>query len=253
MRLTLCSGALLAVLGCLPLAANSVSFTITNLGVLPGSDFSEALAVNNAGQVAGRLSRANSDRAFLWDGTQMIDLGLGMATGINDQAQVVGMSRASGVNQAFLYSAGVRTDLPLVGGTTGNEATDINNAGVVTGLVAGFPPRAVTWSNGQGSLLEPNNTGEARAVNEAGTVVGSSFLDAAVFSNGSINLLAGLPGSFRSQANAISESGLIAGYSNVNSASRAVLWDGANAPLDLGFLPGANFAVANGVNSAGWV
>lgn len=102
------------------------------LGTL-GGDSSEALAVNDAGQVAGwsETGEAIQDpdwpravqHAFLWRDGEMIDLGtLGgnesAALDINNLGQIVGWSETSEVNEfsgparhAFLWQAGVMTDL----------------------------------------------------------------------------------------------------------------------------------------------
>ena len=91
---------------------------MTDLGALPGGDYSSALGINNRGQVVG-----HSSRAFLWDdGTMykledLVDLGgqwqfLMAAVAINDSGQIVGRGkRTNGSNQVFLLTPTV-TGLP---------------------------------------------------------------------------------------------------------------------------------------------
>jgi probable HAF family extracellular repeat protein len=134
---------------------------MVNLGTL-GGDFSEALAVNSLGQVAGRSSTASGFyRAFLWTaGTGMQDLGtLGgdssEARSINDQGQVVGLSTtASGEWHAFLWTP--NEGMKDLGTLDGNSsfATFINNRGQIIGqrgndIISNGkikPSLAVLWS-----------------------------------------------------------------------------------------------------------
>jgi probable HAF family extracellular repeat protein len=73
---------------------------ITDLGTLPGGDTSLALAINDAGQIAGYSNLNNSPNfhAVLWESGKISDLGTlpggteSWATGINAAGQVVGVS-----------------------------------------------------------------------------------------------------------------------------------------------------------------
>src|SRR5688572_28095665 len=71
-------------------AAPAASYTLTDLGSLPGIELSAALALNAAGKVTGYAVRSDSPTAFVWDRTNgMIDLGVlpgdtaSYGTGIN--------------------------------------------------------------------------------------------------------------------------------------------------------------------------
>ena len=117
--------------------------TMTDLGTLGTS--SEALAVNDAAEVAGRLTLASGARhAFLYSGGSMVDLGtLGgtnsEATGLNYiVSQVVGTSDVpGGGTHAFLYERGTMTDLnsrlPAGSGWVLEAATAINDSGEIVG------------------------------------------------------------------------------------------------------------------------
>jgi probable HAF family extracellular repeat protein len=86
--------------------------TLRDLGTLPGTPESAALALNDRGQVVGF-----SGRAFLWDNGQMRDLGtLGgrqsAATAINEAGQAVGVSQdGNGAARAFVWAGGRLIDL----------------------------------------------------------------------------------------------------------------------------------------------
>jgi probable HAF family extracellular repeat protein len=71
---------------------------VTDLGRLPGGDFSVANGINDPGQVVGLSSAAagGQPHAFLWEKGAMLDLGVfpgdsgSSAAGINNRGQVVG-------------------------------------------------------------------------------------------------------------------------------------------------------------------
>jgi probable HAF family extracellular repeat protein len=123
-----------------------------DLGDLPGgSDYSEALGINDSGQVVGLSVATTGPRAFLWSsGTGIQDLGdlpggsdQSAANGINDSGQVVGSSYAATGDRAFLWSSG-------------SGMFDLND---------------YLDASGSGWTLY-----SARAVNDAGQIVGSGYI-----------------------------------------------------------------------------
>lgn len=116
------------------------TYTITDLGSLGGGR-SEAIGLNDVGQVVGTSATAAGERhAFLYQNGAMQDLGtLGgsasEAFAINERGQVVGGSYLAGdtAYHAFLYSDGVMRSY-LRPASRSFEARDINNAGDAVGL-----------------------------------------------------------------------------------------------------------------------
>jgi probable HAF family extracellular repeat protein len=117
---------------------DSVTTNTTLLGALPGDSASRAIGINDQGQVIGTSGHVNSAlrgssfvgrEAFLWQGGQMIDLGLPTASAINNLGQVVGGK--------YLWTNGTLTDLnSLIDPSSGwviTGTTDINDAGQIVG------------------------------------------------------------------------------------------------------------------------
>jgi probable HAF family extracellular repeat protein len=110
-----------------------------------GGDYSNAQAVNNAGQVAGQAGLANGEyHAFIGTTGGLVDLGTlggayGQGWGINNVGQVVGTSTdTAGKARAFVTLANTMVDLnSLVDesgtGWTFELASAINDAGQITG------------------------------------------------------------------------------------------------------------------------
>mgnify|MGYP001004540270 FL=1 len=239
-------------------------YTITDLGTLGGD--SEALAVNNVGQVAGRYATGSgyTYRAFVWEDGVMQDLGtLGgdrsEAYGINDSGQVVGVSYiSSGDFRAFLWQNGSMQDLGTLGGDD-SIALDINNSGQVAGSASRSDGRlhAALWSGGITDLGALSLDSQAYGLNGSGQVVGSaqvgtvspwSMYDHAFLWNGSMQDLGTLGWAY-SHAYAINDNGQVVG-NLVNEGQNdwhAVLWDGSMHDL------GGTQSTAVDINNAGLI
>jgi probable HAF family extracellular repeat protein len=130
------------VLSLLPFAF-SQSYSITDLGTLPGGTYSTGLAVNDHGTVAGYSSLSNGvEHAVIWAGGRIHDIEtLGDsasnsgARAINNSGQAAGYSFLSdhATIHAFSWtnSTGMQ-DLGTLGGIT-STATGINKAGQIVG------------------------------------------------------------------------------------------------------------------------
>lgn len=163
--------------------------TKTVLGTL-GGDNSTGNAINARGHIAGQSDITNSlnPHAFKWDGTTMHDLGtLGgccsAAHGINNAGHVTGVAwRADNEQRAFLWDGTNMHDLGTLGGDS-SFGTDINARGQVVGWsnAALGSRHAFVWQNGLmqdlGAIRTgPNGFAEATAINNAGQIVGFSYL-----------------------------------------------------------------------------
>src|SRR5438477_2968941 len=112
---------------------------------LSGGDFSEAVSINELGDVVGSSNTKTHLRALLWARTgEMRDLGAlpgdsgARATSINRGGQVVGSSFGPNGASAFLWTEreGMKSLRP-VAGSDFSEATSVNNAGLIAGT-SGF-------------------------------------------------------------------------------------------------------------------
>jgi len=160
---------------------------VFDLGTLPGGTLSEALGVNNLGQVVGySTTRDGSTHAFLWQRGVMQDLGtlgpeygFSRANGINDRGEIVGVSCRQGsyrmltdprpINdpscRAFHWQNGVMSNLGVYPGGTFSSAQAINNRGQVAGsgdiLATDYPygsayeVRALVWNKGIPAVIPP--------------------------------------------------------------------------------------------------
>jgi probable HAF family extracellular repeat protein len=122
---------------------------MTDLGTLPGGDFSHAIAINASGQIAGdSTTSSGSVHAFRHSGGVMSDLGTlpglpdsyGLA--INADGEVVGYAvdpeGGGDSSAAFVYRNGTMSNLNLMipsgSGWVLYAATGINGSGQIVGL-----------------------------------------------------------------------------------------------------------------------
>lgn len=192
------------------------SYTLTDLG--PGIGY----AVNDSGVVVGFTHDAGGyPRATLWSPTtqQATDLGIfySWATGINADGVVVGYSWSGGVLRAFRWEDGVATDLGALPGFPYSAATGVNASGQIVGYCSdGYYSRAFLWESGTMTDLGTlgGSSSLAAAINEAGTVVGWSYLGDEL-------------------------------------TQRAFAWDAAGGMRDLGAAAGNDSSAASGIDASG--
>lgn len=221
--------------------------TFTILGTLGGRD-SHAFAINDDGQVVGYSDIAGptpqtggASHAFIYKDGVFDDINARLGThdsfaqSINASGQVTGFSSSG----AFLYQNGTATFIEFRG-----SGADVNNQGQVVGGLTGNDDgsgRAFRYSAGVsqdlGTLSSGHRFSAARAINDAGEVVGISspsfFIrghERAFIHSGGImqNLNALIPagsGWVLVDANAINDAGQIAGrgFLNGNEQEHAFL------------------------------
>ncbi|HEV3277134.1 MAG TPA: hypothetical protein VG860_09985 [Terriglobia bacterium] len=204
--------------------------SLADLGTLPGGTLSQAMGINDAGEVTGFSDGGESEpHAFLWNKTQgMQDLGTlpggyySQGLGINNKGQVVGYSNdAKGNWHGFVWS---------------------KSAGIV-------------------ALAAPPNTGvnqSANAINDLGQIAGGSAFPTGNFAalwtpDNTIESLGALPGQGWSSAFAINNLGQVVGWSGY----LAFFWSSTTGMLDLNTLIPPNsgwiLTAAFGINGRGQI
>ena len=192
------------------------------------------------------------------------DCALTEALALNDAGQVVGYAVGTrGDRRAALWHGGRVTDLGALPGTTSSEAWDINHDGEVVGLCHdgdGRRYRAFRW-DGRRMLPLPDLGGPASAcaINALGQIAGGSYVKpmlasaehhAVLWGAGGLSDLGALPGGRRdSHAWDLNTAGQVVGFAqDAEGANRAVVWQGQDL-VDLGIAGIESAALA--VNAAG--
>jgi probable HAF family extracellular repeat protein len=264
--------------------AAAQTFTITEIGVLKGTNESSGFWLNSGGAVVGCADIANGEgypctgtgagqHAFYWTRSGgMKDLGvlpggnISGAIGVNNLGQVVGYSNTS-TNPLDLYnfiafewtSTGGMVNLGKLSSGNSSCAFEINSSGVIAGdsFVNAAVVDAASWTDKKiknlGALPESIFTA-ALDLNDSNEIVGESVFGYGPpfrshgfkwTSGGGLKDLGTLSGG--------DTSGVIVGQSNskANSAWHAVKWSDTNAIDDLGILPGGTYTVAFAINDSG--
>ncbi len=216
-----------------------------DLGVMYTFDRSEAWAVNDAGDIVGRMWHSGNPaitRAFVWRNGQMYDLEpqvinidstdlkIEQAYDINASGQIVGFTHPGSrgyittlVDAQFEYTVTHLGTPPT--GAFNVIPIGLNEQGEAVGWLydGDFEPeyRAWKWTAEQGMILLPaTGTGNgfaATVINSAGQIAGADVVafgddSAWRFGNGSYTFVGLLPGTTWSMATGINASGDVVGY-----------------------------------------
>ena len=252
--------------------ASGQTYGVTQLPTLGGT-VSHALAINNAGVIAGDANLAGDTvtHATRYLNGTITDLGsLGgdpsTANGVGSSGAVAGTAEitGNGATHAFVYSGGAMTDLGTLGGTNG-VALGVNSVGMVignAGITGNGATHAFLSSNGAmtdlGTFGGTNST--ANAINDSGVIVGNAEYvigsgnhHAFSYSNATMTSLGTLGGAL-SNALAINASGQIAGNSQTaGGAIHAFSYFGGTM-TDLGTIGAfAGNSSADGINGSGTI
>jgi probable HAF family extracellular repeat protein len=247
---------------------NPISGSYTELGFLPGSNSTEALALNDLGDVVGDATDANGyDQGFLWRSGTIQPL---VAPGadytypyaINDAGAVAGTSYdANGLMRGFVWNNGVFTmiDIPNSNGTS---AEDINASGQVLGYYydENWNEQAFLWKNGVITYISVPGAMSVgrRFLNDAGQVAGeyrgSNFWFYGFFWENGVATTISL-GGFRTTVYGINAAGQVIGSSALpgSSVEHAFVWQNGQITQLISF-SGAEpnqFSAATSINDAG--
>ncbi len=233
-------------------------------------------ALNNSNMVVGvatvPVGGTPTTQAWSWTGATGIVL-LGMpanatmsaAAAVNDGGEVAATVRVAGLNTIGTWKAGVWTVLGSPTPGTPALAAGNNNLGWVVGYHnPNFSSaRAFVWRPGSGfqNLDRPAGSQEARAtdVNDAGEISGwARYTDGTTrawrWKNGTYTDLGTIGGTTTSLAFAISQDGIVAGYSfTPDNGAHAVAWrpqtNGSMLLVDLGKHVDACSSAGFGINN----
>jgi probable HAF family extracellular repeat protein len=264
------------------------TYTMTDLGVLPGYTYSGVYGLNNldeiigySGNLLGGLPLGGRVQFIYRDGKLMpftpagasvvIPLGItGGRKGLqgDDERRKVRITGtavvpADSLGEAFLYQDHFLRILGLLPGGHQSSGHSVNSFGEVVGSAddANYNLQPVVYQHGNlvslGSLGGPS--GEANSNNDLGEVTGYSDLStteyhAFLYHKNQMMDLGALPGAVNSRGAAINNSTQITGtsYSVDFSFQHAFLWS-AGKMIDLGLFPSGTQSLGNGINSWGWV
>jgi probable HAF family extracellular repeat protein len=164
---------------------------MTDLGTYPGYDTSDAVGINNHGEIVGNSSNAIHNKVFVYKNGQYrhIPAPAGavniFAGGINEHGHVTGtLQLPTDHLHAFVYADGASVDLGTLGNLPNGESAGIaiNDRGQIAGWSSGigFRSHAVLVTDGRMKDLgtipadDPFATSVATGIDHRGWVVGLS-------------------------------------------------------------------------------
>ncbi len=255
-------------------AAAATTYTVTDLGVLPGGNTSQAFKINSSGDIAGASNETGNlggYRPVIWTNGVVRALPLPAGTSATISSGPVAINNATplqvigAISSANANDGAVRWDglvpTPLYSANGGHaNAYAINDNGVVAGLST----EGLTVWHGNVATTVPNNPPEVvwsrvTGINNNGIIAGTATvagrLISAVISNGiASSVLGQLPGSINGPGmfgTGINNAGVVVGFdANAQGTRTAVKWIGGVA-TPLPHLAGYNDSAPTDINQAG--
>ncbi|HEX6805227.1 MAG TPA: hypothetical protein VF133_16225 [Terriglobales bacterium] len=247
------------------------TYTITDLGTLPGGTYSVARGINARGEVTGVSDTSTGAvHAFIFSNGNMQDLGTlpggrqSGGSGVNASGQVTGWSEiAPNKIHAFRFSNGEMADLGTLPGDVTSSGAAINDSGQITGDSTNAAGRyhAFFYSDGTMSDLgtlpgfsSSVGLGINRFGHVAGAAVSGEFTRAVVFSGGSVWDLGSLPNSAQARARAINDLGQVTGVAeSYNDVTYHAFVFDAGIMQDLGMPRDGLYSTGQAINKSGQV
>lgn len=246
---------------------------IHDLGTLGGTE-SYALAINDAGQIAG-FSRLPGDEilhAFLWSTRSgLIDLGLSSTSGysegfgLNNRAEVTGLLNVGAGAAAFRWDARNGMTNLVNPAYSISEGRAIDDNGLIAGHgFVGFTKHALVWPR-KGAVIDLGDFGSGGAevigMSAHGQVTGNSALANGLHhgfvwtrENGMQDI--GTAGGVESLVRNTSANGNVSGIIRIPAGNDSIyhgfLWTRRAGMMDIGTLNGIT-SIALGVNDKGQV
>jgi probable HAF family extracellular repeat protein len=243
---------------------------------LPGATESQALAVNDDGEVVGIAMINRQPHPFFWSKDRGLieikgksdSLSPYYASAINANGQVAGSANSPGGNvHAFRWSLSEGLiDLGIPDGSLHSFGSGINRAGDVVGEIWSHDGiRAFHWTEKDGfadpGSLPVDRLSRAIGINDGGVTVGSSIPFGDTYGDDPNGVMVWAASGERTdiikcftsdcyaQANGISNDGVIVGYNNY----RAFRWDQAAGLVYLTGTLTMGMSTANAINDLGQI
>lgn len=247
-----------------PLEVAPTAYTVVDLGVLPGDEYSAPLGVNNHGDVVGYSGASNQQPIpFLWtdaNGLRPLALPAGstsaQAESINDAGQVAGHAFSTAVTRAVRWSPRGR---PQLLGTLGGSSVGlgINSHGDVAGFSEVSPAvfegtEAFLYTNASGlvSVSPGSRPAFGQDVNDSRRVTGSDEFDATIWANGRARDISGTVAG-NTEGEAINNANQVAITRTLPDANLAYRWSPGVGIESLGLDSTDEPTTARGIDSAG--
>jgi len=270
--------------------AQAQSYSITDLGTLPGATGTYAYGMNDNGDVAGWTSNGSVSTGYVWSHGVMTSIGFmgsnpgSAAFAINLFGQAVGVANAS--STAFQQSQGVlyrnNSLLAIDTSAPGLFAHSITNSGIIVGdytkggggsssggtYIPAFwtedPSKPGRFRRTDLQPVSGDTTAYANAANQSMIIVGYTEAQftgtrACLWNTDSKHtptVLAPAPGDQTGEAVSVNDLGVAAGFSWYGIYRvTPVIWsaDPSHTPTALPALPGTTHAMARAINNLGQV